>query len=136
MIEVNVNSDLELLLAWRSNPLIYDNFLLQDNPLMWDSHYDFWISKTHRYDYIVYYQNRRIGHVSISKTNTELPEIGIMIGEIGLWGRGLGEEIIYSTLKLNIFKRYIVLVANIKKSNIRSLKLFEKVGFTLDFEYV
>jgi len=136
LIEVNPVSDLELLLAWRSNPLIYENFLLQDSPLIWETHYDFWVSKTHRVDYMIFYQNRRVGHVAISKTNTEFPEIGIMIGEIGLWGRGLGAEILSMTLKLDFLKNYIGLIAKIKKSNLRSVKLFEKNGFVCDLDYI
>ena len=33
------DDDLEIMLAWRLNPLVFRGFYLQSEPLEWDEHY-------------------------------------------------------------------------------------------------
>lgn len=129
--KLNKNSFLELalLMSWRSNPLIYRWFLLQDKPLEWQNHLSFLNSEEHRDDYMVYLDERPIGHVSLSKKNLLYPEISIMIGEISLWGRGFSNTILRNFLEILHNQGYTKLSARISNDNVSSIKLFNRNGF-------
>jgi RimJ/RimL family protein N-acetyltransferase len=115
--------DLELMLAWRSNPRIYRNFRDQDEPLKWEEHIQWFCTRSpKRRDYIIEYQGRRIGVVAIARSG----DVGIYIGEETLWGEGLATD----ALKLaceRISDRS--LHAQIHTENEASQHLFEKCGF-------
>ncbi|WP_371805880.1 GNAT family N-acetyltransferase [Candidatus Lokiarchaeum ossiferum] len=60
-------------------------------------------------------------------------EIGILIGEYAYWGKGIGQEAVqlisrYAFEELNIRK----VKAIVEHKNVRSRKIFEKIGFTLE----
>lgn len=40
--------DLELMLAWRSQPQLYENFYEQDEPIEWEGHSKWWDSREDR----------------------------------------------------------------------------------------
>lgn len=132
---INLNKDslieLSLLMAWRSNPLIYKWFLSQTNHLIWEIHYQFLTSVKNRYDYLVYLNGRPIGHVALSNTEQIYPEISIMIGETSLWGKGISYNVLSAFLIMLKELGFDKLSARISDDNISSIKLFNRSGFYL-----
>jgi RimJ/RimL family protein N-acetyltransferase len=133
MIRQATDSDLELLMAWRSNPLIYKLFFIQKEPLKWDEHYSWWIRRENRIDWMILIEEnnvaRRIGSVNVSQLDTDNPEIGVFIGELRLWGKHIGRYAVLCVLRWlkNIgHKRTHV---RIRENNIGSIRLFESLGF-------
>lgn len=117
--------DLELILAWRSNPEIYTHFRDQQGPLDWSEHLLWFASRSdERFDYVIEYHGRRIGSVFL----TEDRETGVYIGEQMLWGRGIGK------LAVNwLCERHggdQSLFATIHEENERSKDLFRSCGFS------
>lgn len=116
--------DLELLLAWRSNPKIYQHFRLQDGPLDWNEHVTWYGSRSDkRYDFLIRYENRRVGVVSIDPDD----EIGIYIGDFSAHGHGVAA----TTLEwiCDRFEDRAPLTAEIHENNEPSKKLFKRCGF-------
>jgi len=120
---------LSLLLSWRSNPLIYNYFLEQTGPLLWDDHLKFISNAKDRFDYLVFIDHRPVGHLSISNISNEFPEISIMIGETTLWGKGLSKLILQKFIDMLISKGFNKFSARISDSNYSSIKLFIGMGF-------
>lgn len=125
--------DLEIVMAWRSHPMIYKFFQIQDGPLTWKEHLNFWLNRTDREDYIINYKEggrwRKVGNINLSALNSEYPEIGIFIGEITLQGKGVGtkavELILKRLKKLGHTKAHV----SIHVDNIGSKKIFSKFNF-------
>lgn len=116
--------DLELVLAWRSNPKIYRHFRKQDSPLDWESHLSWYESRAaERHDFIIHYEGRRVGVVSL----TESEEISIYLADFSARGNGVAT----AALKwiCDRFEYRLPLVAEIHKGNAASKRLFENCGF-------
>jgi RimJ/RimL family protein N-acetyltransferase len=116
--------DLELLLAWRSNPDIYRHFRRQSGPLDWDEHVRWFESRPpERHDFLVPYSGRRVGVVSVDK----MDEVGIYLGDHSARGQGV------ATAALNWlcarFNERAPLFAEIHENNEASNRLFERCGF-------
>lgn len=130
LANVNIDSDLELILAWRSNPEVYKWFYQQRGPLVWEDHIKFWSSDKKRKDWIILYNGRKVGSVFVSFLDLDnVPDVGIYVGETTLWGKGVGTaalELVKDWLRQNNFKEA---QARIHKKNTMSKLLFEKVGF-------
>lgn len=119
--------DLELLIAWRSNPLIYKHLRDQDEALDWRTHIEWFDSRSdERIDYIIEYRGRRVGSVSV----TEDRFVGVYVGEISLWGQGIGEYAVNWICERH--GQTETLFAEVHKDNISSRRLFEKCGFSQD----
>lgn len=115
--------DLELLLAWRSNPEVYSYFETQKKPLEWGDHLEWFASRgDDRHDYIIQYAGRRVGVVSVTEENY----VSIYIGEVSLWGSGVAK----ATLKALTEQLTGTLYARIHRDNERSIGLFKSIGFT------
>jgi RimJ/RimL family protein N-acetyltransferase len=116
--------DLELVLAWRNNPRIYNNFAEQDEPIRWDNHVAWYEQRpADREDYIIRCNNRRVGVVSLDKNDF----VSIYIGEQPLWGQGIASR----ALKW-LIQRYSPsrpLYAEVHTENDRSEHLFKQCGF-------
>lgn len=135
-IDVDISNDLELIMSWRSNPMIYSNFLVQEGPLVWQNHLDFWYSRVFRKDYIIKYEGRRIGLIGVSEINSVCPEISILIGEVTLWGKGIGGIALHKFLTADYLDGFNYLKAKIKETNQGSLKLFTKLGFEIEDRFL
>ena len=125
-------TELALLLSWRSNPEVFKFFKHQKAALIWNDHYSFITNSKDRLDYLVYLDDRPVGHLALSNILSEYPEISIMLGETTLWGKGLSSTILSEFLKflrLNNYKKYSARISNV---NIASIRLFEKLGFKYD----
>lgn len=115
-------TDLELILAWRSDEKIYRHFRSQSEPLNWEDHVSWFASRDpQRQDWIIEYQGRRVGSVNATPDN----EIGIFIGEKSLWGEGVGT----TALKKACDELNKPITAEIHEDNTASQILFENVGF-------
>ncbi|MGQ3330756.1 GNAT family N-acetyltransferase [Halorubrum sp. FL23] len=116
--------DLELVLAWRSNPEIYQHFRLQEGPLNWSEHVKWYESRdSDRHDFIIRYLNRRVGGVSIDSTD----EIGIYLGDFSAHGHGVATTALKWACAR--FSDRTPLLAEIHEKNEASQRLFERCGF-------
>jgi len=127
--------DLELLLAWRSHPLVYKGFAIQQKPLTWEEHLHWWRTRRHRQDWIVLVREsgltRRIGSLCITGLDSECPEVGLYVGEVGLHGRGFGKRILALSVDWLTQKGYRQCQAMILDDNIASQNAFASQGFRL-----
>jgi RimJ/RimL family protein N-acetyltransferase len=129
------DGDLELLMAWRSNPLVYQHFTIQNQPLAWEEHLRWWRGRKHRKDWIVLLKDggrvRAVGSANASRLDEPVPEVGLYIGESTLWGKGVGRGALTRVLILLARDGYSRCWAGIQASNDRSRRLFERLGFQL-----
>ncbi|WP_324759586.1 GNAT family N-acetyltransferase [Haloarcula sp. GH36] len=115
--------DLELVLAWRSNPRIYRYFRDQSEPLQWDDHVEWFASRDpERRDFIIEHDGRRVGSVAI----TAAGEVSIYIGEVSLWGSGVATAALTTACERVENDQ---LTAWIHEENESSQDLFERCGF-------
>ncbi|RMB18215.1 GNAT family N-acetyltransferase [Haloplanus aerogenes] len=117
-------ADLELVLAWRNNPVIYEHFAEQDGPIQWADHVDWFESRPPtRRDYVASYDGRRIGVVAVDASDF----VSIYIAELTLWGEGLATRLLdWLTTRFHSMRD---LQAEIHANNERSQRLFERCGF-------
>lgn len=116
--------DLELLLAWRSNINIYRHFRAQNEPLEWEEHVTWYESRPDsRYDFLIQYDGRRVGVVSISSDD----EVGIYLGDLSAHGHGLATAALEWIC--DRFENRIPLTAEVHKNNEPSKRLFKRCGF-------
>lgn len=123
-------ADLPLIMAWRSNPLIFKGFYQQNKPLAWEEHLNWWNSRNEDWrEFIIIYDDRAIGVVTIGQLDHWSPEIGYYIGEVSLWGKGIGKDAVRLGLeKLREYgKEYCH--TTVFKSNKRSVRLLKSLGF-------
>ncbi len=120
-------SDLELVLAWRSNPEIYQHFRRQDGPLDWSEHVTWYESRSpDRHDFVIHYEDRRVGVVSLDADD----EVSIYLGDFSAYGCGV------ATASLgwlcDRLEQRAPLKAEIHDENDASKRLFERCGFQKD----
>jgi RimJ/RimL family protein N-acetyltransferase len=120
-------SDLDILLAWRSNPDIYKNYK-NNRVIPWEEHKNWFYNRKNRIDWIILLDDRRVGTLNIITLDT-YPEIGILIGDTTLWNRGIGTETVKLGINWLIQQKYDKVCATVKKENISSCKLWEKLNF-------
>jgi RimJ/RimL family protein N-acetyltransferase len=117
--------DLELVLAWRSDTDIYEDLLQQSSPLKWEEHLTWFAERPpSRRDFIIEYDGRRVGVVSINKDDM----ITIYVGEKGVWGNGIG------TLAVEWLCEHCadrVPRTKVSADNTRSRAIFEGLDFCL-----
>lgn len=117
-------ADLELVLAWRSNKKIYRHFRSQDSPLNWENHVSWYESRAaDRHDFIIKYEDRRVGVVSISTTD----EVSIYLGDFSAHGQGIATAAL--RWLCDRFENRTPLVAKVHKANESSKQLFEGCRF-------
>lgn len=127
-------TDLALIMSWRSNPDIYQGFYSQKAPLVWEEHLRWWESRNKNWHQFVIVLNedthfRDVGLVVIAQTDNWNPEIGIFVGEVSLWGKGIGKAAIGLALQWLRKRGYSHTHTTIKDDNKRSIKLFTILGF-------
>lgn len=117
-------SDLDLVLAWRSNPKIYEHFEEQDSPIDWETHLTWYASRPpNQIDLMICYQGRRVGIVNVDSDG----DVSIYVGEVALWDNGIAKAALQQLIERVDRK----LTARVHESNERSRALFESVGFEL-----
>lgn len=133
MLRRATESDLPLIMAWRSNPLIYQGFYTQNAPLTWQEHIGWWNSRNDWREFIILLVEdtdiRPVGVVTIGQLSHWSSEIGYFIGEITLWGKGYGKEAV--TLACEWLKKQGKEYAHttILDDNKRSIRLIGSLGF-------
>ena len=123
-------NDLELIMAWRSNPLVYQGFYQQGTPLTWEEHISWWHSRNRDWrTFIIEYESRKVGVVTIGNLDSWAPELGWYIGEVSLWGKGIGKEAVGLGLDYIKSQNKKYARATILDDNERSIKLAKSLGF-------
>ena len=125
--------DLPLIMAWRSNPLIYQGFFSQKEPLRWEEHKNWWASRKNWREFIIVLvedtEMRDVGVVTIGQLDHWSPEVGYFVGNPSDWGKGYGKEGV--KLALEWLKKHGKEYAHttILDNNTRSIRLIESLGF-------
>ena len=127
--------DLELLMAWRSHPLIYAGFYWQDGPLSWEEHHSWWLERKQRKDWMIIFtegeMSRAVGCVAAYELESEIPHLGVYIGEISLWGRSVAQRALTQAVVWLRTDGYHRCRATILDTNAASQRAFKKAGFDL-----
>ncbi len=89
--------------------------------------------------YLIYSQHKDntepVGFLKLVRKPKET-EMVIVIGDQNRWGKGLGKASIKKGLEIAFFQwRTSQVIAKINPNNIRSIKMFENLGFSLVNEY-
>ncbi len=122
-------NDFELMMAWRSDPDIYQGFYQQNQPLTYEEHSQWLQSRRNWYQYIIWYKGRRIGVVSVGQLDHWNPEIGFYIGEKSLWDQGIGTNAVKAIMDQLKREGKEYCHTTVLKSNERSINLLKKLGF-------
>jgi RimJ/RimL family protein N-acetyltransferase len=118
------SSDLELVLAWRSNPLVYRYSRHQDGPLDWETHINWFESREpDRHDFMIRFDGRRVGVVSLDTTD----HVSIYLGDINATGQGVATAALQWICQR--FEERAPLYAEIHSENDESEKLFLRCDF-------
>ncbi len=116
--------DLELVLAWRSHPSIYQYFRNQTGPLSWEEHIAWFESREPtQYDFIIHYCERRVGVIGLNTDN----EITIYIGDFSARNEGIATAVINWLIER--FDTRTPLIAEVHDDNIASKQLFRRCDF-------
>lgn len=134
-------SDLSLMMAWRSHPLVYKGFYTQQRPLEWFEHCRWFDARNQDWRTFIVFEEcgRPVGVVTIGQLDHWSPEIGYYIGEISLWGKGVGTRAV--ELGIEWVRGYAKdhthathIHTTIKDDNIASQKIMKKLGFKKGME--
>lgn len=117
-------NELDIVLAWRSNPEVYRHFRQQDGPLSWEEHVEWFESRPgNRQDFVIEFGGRRVGVVSLDEDE----EVGIYLGDISARKQGVASAGL--EWLCTAFSDRAPLYAEIHQENEPSRRLFEKCGF-------
>ena len=129
----DAEDDFELIMAWRSHPQIYKHFYIQNSPLTWEEHINFWKSRKDRKDWLILFKendkSRKVGTINVSNLSNNFPEIGVLIGEITLWNRGVAKKAVRIILDWLHNRGYKGGNAKVSVENVTSQRLFEDLAF-------
>ena len=130
------DDDIELVMAWRSNPLVYQGFYYQKEPLTWEEHYKWWHSQYKQSNWkrwIIQVSDdvttRDVGCVHFRQLDNRSPKVSIFIGEVTLWGKGISRQALSLALDWLEEQGYEKVHTTILGDNQRSIRLFESLGF-------
>lgn len=125
-------SDLPLMLAWGNMPEIWEYLpsSRKGEKLTWENHLIWFVNRRNRVDYMIDI-GRPVGVIHAtdylsSDSPVKIPEIGLYIGEPGLWGQGVGKQALAQMLDL---LPQPVAYAVIHPRNKRSIRLFTSLRF-------
>ncbi|MCG1023260.1 N-acetyltransferase [Sutcliffiella horikoshii] len=101
-----------------------------------DELYSWWINCVHNMppDFVrlgIQYESRLIGYADLANINGNTAELGIAIGESGLWGHGIGTETLKLLMEFAVEKFPThIFEAETHEANTRSRNMLENLGFT------
>ncbi len=126
-------SDCQILFNWRNDPLTKKMFK-QNNEFTYKDHCK-WLNNAildhSRYLYIGELDGDRLGFSRFDyRENIGIAEISINLNP-KYRGKGFGQEFLLSSIDSFHLEKECDLVANIKKENIASQKIFKKAGFDI-----
>lgn len=135
------DSDIPLVMAWRSSPLVFNGFYTQREPLKWKEHYNWWMGRNKDWYTLIAVLtedgiDRPIGVVTIGQCDHYSPEFGYYLGEISLAHQPQHYGTTMVNKALDWLKEYQTTHPHIKgvhttilDSNTASIKLIKKLGF-------
>jgi aminoglycoside 6'-N-acetyltransferase len=100
----------------------------------------------HAFCFMIEYEGREIGETYLQEMNLErilkklpgkdLRRIDIMIGEKEFWGKGIGTEAVGMLVDFGFGEEHAdaIFGCGVDKSNVRSFKMFQKLGFEVHAE--
>jgi RimJ/RimL family protein N-acetyltransferase len=103
--------------------------MLQDEPLEWESHKNFWFTYTSRIDWIILLDDRSVRSVFFKILNSRDLDIGIYIADVSLRGLGIGGKSINFAIRWAKTNGYFRIFALIHNDNEASIRMFTKIGF-------
>lgn len=126
---------MELVLAWRLNPLVEEGINTPYRAFSWQEHYTWWYSRHYWKCWIIQVTEddftRAVGWVALSQLDYWTPQIGFYVGEVSLWGQGVGRQAVLLGLEWLRQHGYIRVGTTVLKSNARSLNMLKGIGFTV-----
>ena len=126
------DTDMELVMAWRSHPDNYKGFFTQKKALTWEEHKAWWYSRSSEWKmFIICLDGRSVGMLNVGWLQSWTPEIGVCVGETTLQGKGVGREAILQALEWLRERGYGHVHTTILKNNDKSLRAFQGVGFKI-----
>lgn len=136
--EVTDLKDCELILAWRNNPEIYKGLYTQakeHRPLSWEEHYD-WCQSPDRSIWQIfiiqvndYATTRDVGYFNVAQLDHWRPEIGYVIGEPLLHGKGICTQAVKLGLEWIKKRGKLKVHTSVLKNNLAGIRVLEKCGF-------
>lgn len=128
-------SDLELMMAWRSQPAVYNGFFTQNAPLTWEEHWNWYHTRgPHWRIYIIRVDDgktreRDVGVITVAQLEYWEPETGLYVGEVSLWGKHVASEALTQVLGILKDLGYKYTRTTILDSNEASKALYKSLGF-------
>lgn len=122
-------TDLPLLLAWRQNPIVMAHFV--DGFESWERHLTWFygLRREIKESFLIILDQRPVGEVHLNFEPGPIA-VGIYIGDVTLWGKGVGSRAIEGVLAMLRERGYRGgVTAGVHPRNRRSQRMFEKVGF-------
>ncbi len=134
LLRKTTEADKALIMAWRSNTLVYAGFYSQKSPLKWEENKNWWASRNKDWrEFIIVLvegtEMRDVGVVTIGQLDHWSPEIGYFVGEVSLWGKGVGKEAVKLVLGWLKGQGKEYCHTTVLKDNKRSLNLLKRLGF-------
>ncbi len=131
-------NDFKTIYEWRNDEGIRP-LMFNENEITIAEHTKFWknrIKKKDDFSLMIIYGNKTVGFVRLDKQSGSDGnyEVGIII-DPNLQGKGIGTKALTEIIKLAKKKKIKILSARIKKDNLMSKKLFEKVSFIEKYSY-
>ena len=133
--------DLSIMLAWAWIPEIwkYMPTSREGERLLWEEHLKWFRSRKNRIDWLVILNNldgpisskRPVGEIHVCDDESGIPEIGMYLGEVGIWGKGVGGLALGLAIDQLVILNYGKVRAQIHPENVISKALFMKKGFRL-----
>lgn len=125
-------ADLSLILAWRNQRDVWEGFYQQEEPILWENHYNWYKSRANWKQLIIELVEdlvmRPIGVVTLGQLDHWSPEIGYYLN-VADWGKGYGREAVRQATEWLKGKGYSDCHTTVKKDNKRSLGLLRILGF-------
>ena len=126
-------ADMALVLAWRNNPDVWRGTYSQRESITWREHQKWWGSREDHISFMVVLVvnniSRDVGILNISPLTYWSPEIGIIIGEVSLWGLGVGTKAFKLGCDWLKEKGYQWTSTTVLDSNVAMIKVLKKLGF-------
>ncbi len=130
-----LETDWELMMAWRSNEAIYDKgCYTQTTALEWKEHYDWMCCRGDWWRFWVIWVDdmitrpRKVGIINVGQLDNWNPEFSYYLGETTLWGQGVAKEAIL--LLFDWFKKrgYCKVHTTTRNDNERAIGLMTSLG--------
>ncbi len=123
-----------LSFIWRNRPEVYRGFYSQKKVLGWHDHIIWWAKRNsdwHSFFIVASIEGCRekVGILNIGQCDSWTPEIGYLVGEVTLWGKGIATEAVKKACEWLEGHGYQYCHTTVKENNTASRRVLEKNGF-------